>query len=359
MSPYRVSAPGFPAAAGASEGRPAASRPRHTAVAVALAAAGAGAVALPAVLGLVAPAGASVHSHAAAAPVMLQVTPTVSSQLSFTTLDDSTDLTFNQLLGINDLGKIAGYYGSGADAQHPNKGFTLSAYSGMAFTAENYPGSAQTQVTGLNDMGKTVGFWVDAAGDNNGFWFKNGQYQSFSAPGAAGKTKTTQLLGVNNEGMAVGFYNDADGNSHAFTLNTKTGAYAGLRIPHAVSAMATGVNDDSDIVGTLTTAKKFTESFLLENGAVQLLAVPGASATQAFGVNDLGEVVGQYTAGKATHGFLWRDGKFVTVDDPAGIGSTTVNGINNVGDLVGFYTDAKGNTDGFVAQPQYLRNPGA
>src|SRR5215472_3627104 len=40
---------------------------------------------------------------------------------SFRKLDNSNDPTFNQLLGINNHNKIAGYYGSGAGG-HPNKG---------------------------------------------------------------------------------------------------------------------------------------------------------------------------------------------------------------------------------------------
>jgi hypothetical protein len=37
------------------------------------------------------------------------------------TLNDQRDITFNQLLGINNEGLIAGYFGSG-NAGHPNKG---------------------------------------------------------------------------------------------------------------------------------------------------------------------------------------------------------------------------------------------
>ncbi len=48
-------------------------------------------------------------------------------ELKFTTLDDQADPTFNQLLGINDEGKIAGYFGSGTPPTvHPNKGYTLN-----------------------------------------------------------------------------------------------------------------------------------------------------------------------------------------------------------------------------------------
>lgn len=296
---------------------------------------------------------ASARPLAQSGPVVLHPTPTTSAQYSFTVLGDAADRTFNQLLGINDLGKIAGYFGSGQSATHPNKGYTISPYSDATFTNENFPGSAQTQVTGLNDMGKTVGFYVNAAGDNFGFWNKAGHFASVSAPWAAGKTKTTQLLGVNNEGLSVGFYNDAQGNPHAFTYNTKTGAFAKVMVAGAVTSMATAVNDNGDVAGILTTAKKVTEGFLLRGGVLELLAVHGASATQPFGLNDFDQVVGQFTVGKATHGFLEQNGKFATVDDPAGGGTTTVNGINNLGDLVGFYTDGAGNTDGFVAQPQF------
>ncbi len=84
-------------------------------------------------------------------------------------LDDDRDLTFNQLLGINNKGYIAGYFGSGA-AGHPNKGYVLvPPFAQRDFLNENFPGSAQTQVTAINDTGITVGFWANAAGAAFGF----------------------------------------------------------------------------------------------------------------------------------------------------------------------------------------------
>jgi len=77
--------------------------------------------------------------------------------LSFTFQDiiNNTDPTFNQELGINTAGTIAGYFGSGA-AGHPNKGYTVvPPYAQANFTPENFPASVQTQVTGLNNNGVT------------------------------------------------------------------------------------------------------------------------------------------------------------------------------------------------------------
>ena len=64
---------------------------------------------------------------------------------AFTTIDDSNDPTFNQLLGIDNAGEIAGYFGSAMPAgTHPNQGYTIRApYTQAAHTDENATGSTQ------------------------------------------------------------------------------------------------------------------------------------------------------------------------------------------------------------------------
>src|SRR5581483_3988738 len=233
----------------------------------------------------------------------------------FSMLNNGADPTFNQLLGINDDGVIAGYFGSGAQG-HPNKGYEL--WTPDTYRNENFPHSVQTQVTGLNNEGVTVGFWstmntASGANSNFGFYARNGRFHAVNFPtGDNASPQVDQLLGVNNHDDAVGFYNRTSAKVDAF-----------LR---------------------------------LSDGRFITLAVPGASMTQAFGVNDGDEVVGAYTTGSGdnaqAHGFVWRPGHgFVTVDDPHGIGATTINGVNDHGDLVGFYTDSAGNTDGMLATP--------
>ena len=132
---------------------------------------------------------------------------------TFTTLDDQADPTFNQLLGINGHHVIAGYFGSGADPQHPNKGYLLKPPYGQGnYASENFPGSAQTQVTGLNNLGDTSGFWVTGNGTNHGFVEWNGVFASFNDPNTPHmKGSVNQLLGINDNGAAVGFYTDAAG----------------------------------------------------------------------------------------------------------------------------------------------------
>ena len=306
-------------------------------------AAGAGAVA-----SLPAAAQAGTASRVAAA----------SSSYAFSTLDNQNDPTFNQLLGINSHNVISGYFGSGATG-HPNKGYLINAPYGQAnYVNENFPNSAQTQVVGLNNLGDTTGFWVDANGTNHGFVEWNGVFESFNNPKTpAMKGSVNQLLGINNNGVAVGFYNDAKGNSHAYAVNQATSVYTAINVPGAVSATATGINNNGDIAGFATDASKVTSSWLLHAGHLTTYQFPGGNTTEAFGVNDKDQIVGSYLDGSGNmHGFvlsspLGPTSHWQTIDDPNGVGTTTVNGINDAGDLVGFYTDSAGNTDGMLAMP--------
>jgi hypothetical protein len=273
------------------------------------------------------------------------VTPAVATTYTFTEVNFSGD-TFTQLLGINKNGTIAGYHGSGADAQHPNKGFTLTLPN--TFTAMNYPSSAQTQVIGINDTNGTAGFYVDTKGVTHGFYQVSGTYRSQDFP----STTFNQFLGWNNNQQAAGYSQDSAGNFHPYVWNKST-PYESILIPGAVSAQATNINNVGSISGFYIDSTGTNHGFLFYNGLFTRLTYPGATFTQALGVNDTNEVVGTYTdTSNLTHGFTWKAGVFQSIDDPNGIGSTVVNGVNNAGTLVGFWGNlGAGISHGFVAVP--------
>ncbi len=282
---------------------------------------------------------------------------------SFHTIDNPKDLTFNQLLGINNSGEIAGYFGSGAQG-HPNKGYVIPPFS-HTFVNENFPGSVQTQVTGLNNRGVTVGFAssmnnANMVNDNHGFVDVGGHFRTADFPtGDPANPPVDQLLGVNDSDVAVGFYTDGQGNNHGYEYNIGTGRFSSVVDPNAPAASLTAaaINDEGDVAGIYTNpANGTTDGFLKTHGQFIDLAAPGASSTMALGVNDHDEVVGTYTVGSGSsavmHGFTWTPrGGFHTVDDPQGLGTTTINGVNDAGQVVGFYVDSNGNTDGFLASP--------
>lgn len=311
-------------------------------LAVAIAATAAGVTAVPAAAAAVTPP------------------PDASGNYNFQTLDNNKDTTFNQLLGINDNGKIAGYFGSGQSG-HPNRGYELvPPYGQGSYINENFPGSAQTQVTGLNNHGVTVGFWVNGKGANHGFYaIHNRHFRTVDFPTTDNaKPQFDQLLGVNDSGVAVGVYTDRQGNNHGYSFNIATHRFHAIKVRGDTNVTAAAINDLGDVAGFAKNSSGTTEAFLLRSdGKLFRLNYPGASATQALGVNDGDEIVGQYTVGTGstapTHGFVWVPGLgFRNVDDPNGIGATTINGVNDRGTLVGFYTDSGGNTDGLLAKPQ-------
>jgi hypothetical protein len=279
---------------------------------------------------------------------------------TFRTINDPADPTFNQLLGINNDGVVAGYFGSGAQG-HPNMGFRVGSGS-SSFVAENVPGSVQTQVTAIDNQGVTVGFRstmnnANQMNDNTGFYDLGGYFHQVAYPTSNKSTPAVdQLLGVNDSEVAVGFYTDANGNNHGYEYNIGRHSYHLVTVSGATSTTAAAINNDGDVAGFFTGGGA-TEGFLLTAyGKLTKLAYPGASMTQALGVNSHDEVVGLYQVGSGdnvqTHGFTWTaKGSFQSVDDPSGVGTTSVNGVNDAGDLVGFYVDGAGNTDGMLATP--------
>jgi hypothetical protein len=282
---------------------------------------------------------------------------------SFRTLDNANDPTFNQLLGINDFDQIAGYFGSGAQG-HPNKGYVLlPPYSQRSYINENFPGSVQTQVTGLNNAGVTVGFWssmnnANMVNDNHGFVDVHGHFRNADFPtGSPASPPVDQLLGVNDGDVAVGFYTDADNNNHGYEYNIRDNRFSSVVDPNApgTSLTAAAINDFGDVAGLYTNpANGNTDGFLLRHGRFTDLAVPGAASTMALGVNARDEVVGEWAdAAGNMHGFTWTpQAGFTTVDDPNGLGTTTINGVNDLGQVVGFYTVGT-ITHGFVATPHH------
>lgn len=289
----------------------------------------------------------------------------VAGTYSFQTLDNPADPTFNQLLGINNSGTIAGYFGVGSTT-NPNKGYTLAPpYGQGSYTNENFPQSAQTQVVGINNNSSptTVGFWVDNAGNNLGFVEQGNTFTSVVDPNTPAGAVFNQLLGVNDHNVAVGFYVNASGNSQAYSYNIAGGTFTAITLPstfNPVMTTATGINNAGEISGFYVDAVGNVHGFLDNGGTFSGFDDPsGAGMNTSFlGINNNGEVVGSYVDQSGiTNGFTFNSltNTWTTVDDPNGssvaafgVTGTTINGVNDQGQLVGFYSDGS-NVDGFLA----------
>jgi len=228
---------------------------------------------------------------------------------SFRTIDNPNDVTFNQLLGINNWAEMAGYFGSGAQG-HPNKGYVIPPFSSH-FVNENFPGSVQTQVTGLNNRGVTVGFWssmnnANLVNDNFGFVDVNGHFRNADFP--AGSPATPPTTRARWPASTPTRPAPPTGSSRRTTGTSPTWPSPARPRPWRSAS---------------TTATRSWASTASDRAAR-----PSCTASP----------------GPPQHGFR-------TVDDPHGFGTITINGVNDRGQLVGFYVDSIGNTDGFAATP--------
>jgi hypothetical protein len=308
---------------------------------------------------------------------------------SFETFDDPVDIsfaatqnipTFTNLLGINNEGLIAGFYGSGNPGD-PNQGFLLTPTG--TFTPEDFPPTSQnpvtgnevlqTQMTGLNDNGVEVGYFYNTNNgvpvDNQfGFYLKDGVFIEVNNPNTPGLFGNTgpntgvltenQLIGVNDFNIAVGLYLDKFGTSHGYTYDINTGQFsANIDDPNANSGAPGGtvtaaINNNGDIAGFYTDTGGVIHGFLDNNGIFTTVDAPRASETELLGLNDLGIAVGFDIVKGVMHGIIYNTNThtFTTLDGPHAV-STVLNGINDEGEIVGFYSTADGNTHGLLATP--------
>ena len=93
----------------------------------------------------------------------------------------------------------------------------LGGYASGTYTTIDYPGAVQTDISGINNLGTMVGYYIDTAGVNHGFIYQHGSFTAFNDPYAGtGANQGTQGSGINDFGTIVGAYIDGSGNYHGF-----------------------------------------------------------------------------------------------------------------------------------------------
>jgi len=282
------------------------------------------------------------------------------AQLSFdyTTLDDQDDPDFNELTGINNLGKLVGFDGRGGHSD-PNHGYYVTEpYAQYNFHNENYPSAVETQVRALNNTKAMAGFYLSKTGGIFGFIESHDIWTSYrDVKLRQGKSNITELLGLSDAGLAVGFYQDDKGIQHGFELNSETGKFHSVGPSNAVNDVASGINGKGDICGWATLADGKTVAWMLKGGTYTEYSYPGSANTQATAVNWQDQIVGSFVDSSGnTHGFflsypltkkVWEQ-----VDDPYAVGTSAVTSIENHKIMVGYYDDSNGNRHGFMATPK-------
>jgi len=217
------------------------------------------------------------------------------------------------------------------------------------------PPVVSSQVTGINAAGDLSGFYVDSAGNTNGFTDIGGVFTNVNNPLS---TAFNQALGINNAHETTGYFAPTQGGTPGqIAYSQLGGAFTDINklLPSNVNSQAVGINNAATpwIVGFYQPTLATSLGFLDMGGVISTIDPFGSTNTQALGVNDSGEIVGFYVDPMTgvQHGYIDNGGVFTTFDPP-GSTNTTINGVNDLGDIVGFYTPAGSEaTVGFVGTP--------
>lgn len=244
------------------------------------------------------------------------------TDLSQFLVNQSFPITLSRAFGINNVGQVVGWEG------------WLQQCLGGVFPPPNPPPNCEEQTP------------------RQAFLYKEGEATATDLGPVLGGNYSdyySEAWEINDVGQVVGraqVFEDGQYRWHAF-LRNNDGQVIDLHTPGPDESVATDINDDGQVVGTLEVV-----AFLYKDGQLKVLDGLKGSVDMAFGINNVSEVVGvsQITneAGLPTHhAFLYNDNNGETTDLgtlPEGVASVATD-INDDGQVVG-WSDLPGTESG-------------
>jgi uncharacterized membrane protein len=270
--------------------------------------------------------------------------------------------------GLNDFGATSGNV---VDTSNNDKGWVRDAHGKVTIFVDPLDEAVPTFTVAdhNNDLGALVGEYYDSgAGEFLGFFYFQGNFKSYAAPGMT-TGGTTSLDAINDFGGYCGYTANPPfaqwnafvwigGKTQVFTVNGSTDAFC------------QGINDLGVAVGAYYDSANVLHGWVRNplNGQIKTFDAPGASnvvgvvpcsggvvtgGTAIYGINDLGEMVGHYwDTSNVEHGFVLQpNGKFQKYDVP-GAALTSAGAINNLGQVAGHYADSSCNSLGYIGTPK-------
>src|SRR5271165_2911332 len=182
--------------------------------------------------------------------------------------------------GINDRVNIVGQYVTST----ATPGFIL-VHGGKSLITINQPTGSTSDVInaqGINNHGLVVGFYLGNDGQVHGFTanapaMPGGSINATAVtdptipanPGEPGATFVfSQILGINDHGRAVGYFGDSTTSQHGFLYNTNTGQYTFIDDPAEMFdngvevTQITGITNSGEITGFYSDANGVFHGFV-------------------------------------------------------------------------------------------------
>ena len=245
------------------------------------------------------------------------------------------------------------------------------AVASYSFVNITIPNSFSVQANGINNAGLVTGYYLDLNFISHGFvWTppqqpgNSGTLQTLDYPSA---TFGTFLTGLNNQGVAIGYYLDAAGNANAVTYSLTLAAWSvlpAIPLPGYFAVEPSGINDHGVAVGiAFANLPLGTLSWIWhpDSQSYSYVSVPGAAeaSTNGDGINNEGRLVGLFQNWPdigSSLGFLREDCESNETECdydqinalPGPYRVTAPTSINNHGAIAGSFLDTTGNSNGFV-----------
>ncbi len=177
-----------------------------------------------------------------------------------------------------------------------------------------YPGVSSTSVSGVNNNGTIIGYYLDSQSNAHGFSLSNGEYTSIDDPDGT----NTIPSGINSSGTIVGSYYSSSSNAnHAFSYSH--GTYTDIvASPECLNTSASGIDDDGDMAGECQT-DSVIEGWIYRGGSFQLVAVPRAEWSSATDINIHGLTTMIWSTDSATgriQSSIYNGNTFRNIDEP-------------------------------------------
>jgi len=202
-------------------------------------------------------------------------------------------------MGLNDRGEIVGT----AFLQDGAQGF-LRQENGTIINLPAAPGNLAAQPSGINNWRDIVGSLstVTAPGVH-GFLLHRGQYTMIDFPGTA----FTVCTGINNSGLVTGYYSDGSGETHGF-LWSQGNFIATFQVTSSTGAKNTfpmAVNDFGQVSGDFSNpfptqgafVRNFDGTIRILDLATLLQPIGGGASGLLTGINNQGDLLGSFGPG--------------------------------------------------------------
>jgi hypothetical protein len=186
----------------------------------------------------------------------------------------------------NLYGTTVGWYGTQPVTVPPGTGSNGLIYTSKSYATLNYPGSASTELNGINKWNTIVGTALgtgEAGGTKAmfGFQYENGKFTPIKYPGAT----QTILTGINDNSVIVGGYQKGNSQWTGFVL--ENGTFKNVKL--SPGYVPSDISNEGEIVSG--------NEILYPNGKLEIISLPGSAGTNALGINDLGVISGEASYG--------------------------------------------------------------